>query len=212
MQAEHTVIALDSAVARADSANRITAAFGMAFGGTLALAVLVVAATVGHPRGIQIDSYDQVALMLTGPLGKSGLYLFAASLGIACFGAASEIALTSGYMMAQEFGWNWSEDLPPHRDARVAMVYTVAVMLAAIPMLLGVATHVVARVACLITDSMVGDYALAERLAIGPVMRSLIRDLPWSYVSYRIPWDRMDLADLARPRTTCAKDDLPRAD
>ncbi len=60
--------------------------------------------------------------------------------------------------------------------------------------------------------SVVGEYGLAERLAIGPVARSLRRKLPGSYVSYRIPWDRMDLSDPERPRTTCAKFDLPKAD
>ncbi|MGI9090480.1 MAG: hypothetical protein ACR2GG_05165 [Gemmatimonadaceae bacterium] len=65
---------------------------------------------------------------------------------------------------------------------------------------------------CLITDYLVGEYGLAERLATGPVARSLLRKLPGSYVSYRIPWDRMDLLDPERPRTTCAKFDLPKAD
>lgn len=65
---------------------------------------------------------------------------------------------------------------------------------------------------CLITDYMVGDYALEERLAMGPVMRAILRKLSWSYVSYRIPWDRMDLTDPVRPRTTCAKGNLPKVD
>lgn len=65
---------------------------------------------------------------------------------------------------------------------------------------------------CLITNYMVGDYALAERLAMGPVMRTVLRNLPRSYVSYRIPWDCMDLSDPVRPRTTCTKGDLPKAD
>ena len=45
--------------------NRITATLGMSFGGILSIAVLVVAALVFIPRGIRIERFDQVALMLT---------------------------------------------------------------------------------------------------------------------------------------------------
>jgi Mn2+/Fe2+ NRAMP family transporter len=61
-----------------------------------------------------------------------------ASLGIACFGAAQEIALTSGYMLAQGLGWQWSENLPPAEDARFSLSYTVMIALATIPALAGV--------------------------------------------------------------------------
>jgi NRAMP (natural resistance-associated macrophage protein)-like metal ion transporter len=73
--------------------NRAVAVMGMSFGGTIALAALIVAALVFVPRGItDITDYDQIAMMLTPVFGRSGFYLFAASLGIACFGAALEIA------------------------------------------------------------------------------------------------------------------------
>lgn len=117
--------------------NRATAGLGMSFGGTLSLSVLIVAAMVFLPRGIHIESYEQIALMLTGALGSWGFYLFAASLGVACFGAASEIALASAYMMAQEFGWKWSENARPKHAARFSLAYTVMIVLGAVPMLLG---------------------------------------------------------------------------
>ena len=49
----------------------------------MAVGVLVIAALVLLPRGIQIERYEQVALLLTGLFGSWGFVLFAAALGIA---------------------------------------------------------------------------------------------------------------------------------
>jgi Mn2+/Fe2+ NRAMP family transporter len=56
----------------------------------------------------------------------------------ACLGAALEISLSIAYFFAQGFGWNWSEDLTPSRDARFCSTYTIIIMLAALPLLSGV--------------------------------------------------------------------------
>jgi len=56
----------------------------------------------------------------------------------ACFGAALEISLSIAYFLAQGFGWNWSEDLEPSKDARFSFVYTIIILLAAIPLLAGI--------------------------------------------------------------------------
>ena len=116
--------------------NRVVSAVGMAFGGLIAAAVLIVAALVFGPRGITVDDYMQAGLMLD-PLGHWGFTLFVASLGIACFGSALEVALTLAYFFAQGFGWNWGEDLRPHQAARFSMVYTAAVVIATIPVAIG---------------------------------------------------------------------------
>jgi Mn2+/Fe2+ NRAMP family transporter len=109
--------------------NRVIATGGMSFGSVIAIAILVAAAMVLGRRGIEVDSYEQAALILTQPLGRWGLPLFAASLGIACFGAALQVALNAAYVTAQGFGWNWSENLKPHEDARFAAVYTGAILI-----------------------------------------------------------------------------------
>jgi Mn2+/Fe2+ NRAMP family transporter len=98
----------------------------------------VCAALVLHARGIQVDRYEQIPLLLSTPLGRWGFWLFAASLGIACFGAALEIALLLAYLWAQGFGWRWGENLRPRQAARFALVYTLALPLAALPILAGV--------------------------------------------------------------------------
>jgi len=117
-------------------ANRFVSTFGMGFGATLAAAVLVVAALV-FMRGARLESFDQMAPMLTDALGPWGFPLFVAALGIACFGAALEVALALAYMIAQGFGWNWGENVRPREAARFSVSYTVALVLAAAPAAIG---------------------------------------------------------------------------
>ena len=118
--------------------NRIVATLGMSFGGMLSLSILVVSALVFHPAGIRIDRYDQAALMLTSALGSWGFWLFAAALGIACAGAALEVALAMAYLLAQGLGWNWTKNARPRDTARFSAAYTLIVPAAAVPILIGV--------------------------------------------------------------------------
>jgi Mn2+/Fe2+ NRAMP family transporter len=118
--------------------NRIIAGLGMGFGGTVAIAVLACAAMVFHSRGVQVDRYEQIPLILAQPLGHWGFILFAASLGIACFGAALEIALQIAYLIAQGFGWKWGENIKPGEAARFSLMYTVAILLAGLVILTGI--------------------------------------------------------------------------
>ena len=118
--------------------NRAVAGLGMGFGSIVSLGVLIVAALVLSPKGIQVDSYEQAALMLTETFGYWGFVLFAASLGIACFGAALEVSLDTAYIVAQAFGWNWGESLKPKDAARFSLVYTVFVFLASLLMVFGI--------------------------------------------------------------------------
>ncbi|MEH1843863.1 MAG: Nramp family divalent metal transporter [Nostoc sp.] len=118
--------------------NRAIAGLGMGFGSVVSLGVLIVATLVLKPRGIQVDSYEQAALMLTEPLGYWGFILFAASLGIACFGAALEVSLDTAYDVAQAFGWNWGESLKAKDAARFSLIYTVFVFLASLLMVFGI--------------------------------------------------------------------------
>ncbi|MBZ9940879.1 Nramp family divalent metal transporter [Mesorhizobium sp. BR1-1-13] len=118
--------------------NRAIAGLGMAFGGTISIGVLMVAALVLATHGIdQVDDYHQLPLMLIPIFGFWGFVLFVASLAIACFGAAIEVGLQQAYLVAQGFGWNWGEDLKPRDDPGFSAVYTVSLFLAAIPIMLG---------------------------------------------------------------------------
>jgi Mn2+/Fe2+ NRAMP family transporter len=118
--------------------NRFVSGFGMNVGGLLSIAVLVAAGMTLYPATAQVDKVEQVARILTVPMPHWGLALFAAALGFACLGAVADVALALAYMLAQGLGWNWSESEPAERDARFSVTYTVAIGLAAIPLLLGV--------------------------------------------------------------------------
>jgi len=118
--------------------NRIVAAFGMGFGSVVAMAVILVAALVLAPRGIDAESYQEAAGLLSVPLGRWGFTLFCLSLAIGCVGAALELALDLSYIVAQSFGWDWGEDKRPIEEARFALTYTVALTLATIPSLIGI--------------------------------------------------------------------------
>jgi Mn2+/Fe2+ NRAMP family transporter len=117
--------------------NRMVATVGMGFGAVLSAAVLIVAAGVFGPRGIRLESYDQIALLLTDSLGRWGFALFVAAVAVACLGAALEITLSVAYMVAQGFGWNWGENHGPQEAARFTATYTVALVVATIPVALG---------------------------------------------------------------------------
>lgn len=118
--------------------NRITSVLGNVFGGGLALMVVVAAALVFLPRHIHVDAYEQMGLVLTPALSHPGFVFFLATLGITCFGTTVEIALAIGYMVAQGFGWQWSENMRPSADSRFSVTYSAVIFLAAIPVLLGV--------------------------------------------------------------------------
>ena len=118
--------------------NRIIAFMGMSFGGVLSMAVLVTSALAIRPNGIDIDKFDQAALLMTTALPKWGFYLFAVSMLVACLGAALEISLAISYFFAQGFGWNWSESVTPSKDARFCFTYTIIILLAAVPLVFGI--------------------------------------------------------------------------
>jgi Mn2+/Fe2+ NRAMP family transporter len=117
--------------------NRVTAGVGNLFGGVLAIAALVAAALVFAPRQIQVDRYEQIALVLATPLGRAGFLMFIGTLFVTCFGATLEIVLAIAYLLAQGFGWNWSENLKPGKDARFSTTHTVLILLAALPIAFG---------------------------------------------------------------------------
>jgi Mn2+/Fe2+ NRAMP family transporter len=118
-------------------ANRVVAVVGMGFGSVVALGVLIVAAMTLAPGGIEVERYEDASRMLDSVFGRWGLALFAASLFIACFGAALEVSLDTAYLTSQVFGWNWGESLKPAKDARFSSVYTFFILGASILMTVG---------------------------------------------------------------------------
>jgi Mn2+/Fe2+ NRAMP family transporter len=110
--------------------NRVTAFLGMGFGSIVSMSVLISAAIVLGPRHMQIESYEQAAQMFDPVYGRWALALFAVSLGIGCFGAAVEIALNAGYLLAQAFGWTWGINRKRRDVSRFVATFSAVLLLA----------------------------------------------------------------------------------
>jgi Mn2+/Fe2+ NRAMP family transporter len=110
--------------------NRTTAYTGMCFGGVVSMGALVSSAMVLQPRHILVDSYEQAALMFVPVFGHWAIALFAAALGIGCFGAAVELTLNAGYTSAQVFGWSWGANKPRRDAARFSSAFTLVLLAA----------------------------------------------------------------------------------
>jgi Mn2+/Fe2+ NRAMP family transporter len=91
-----------------------------------------------HPVGKDVQDYHDLASLVTPIFGRTGFWLFVASLGIACLGATLEISLSLAYLVAQGFGWKWGEDLEPRDDARFSVTYTVLLAIGALFPLIGI--------------------------------------------------------------------------
>jgi Mn2+/Fe2+ NRAMP family transporter len=110
--------------------NTVTAYLGMCFGGVVSMGVLVTSAMVLQPHHILVDSYEQAALMFVPVFGRHAIPLFAAALGIGCFGAAVELTLNTGYTFSQAFNWTWGANKPRRDCARFVTAFTFVLLMA----------------------------------------------------------------------------------
>jgi Mn2+/Fe2+ NRAMP family transporter len=101
--------------------NRVTAFFGMGFGAVVSMGALVAAAIVFGPLHEDIQTFGAAARLFEPVFGSRGIPLFAMALGVGCFGAAVEIALNAGYVMAQGFGWTWGANKRRQNAARFSV-------------------------------------------------------------------------------------------
>ncbi len=105
--------------------NTVTSYLGTSFGAVVSAGVLVASALVLGPLHIRVDTYEQASLMFVPVFGRWAVTVFAISLGIGCFGAAVEMALNSGYLVAQVFGWSWGADKRRRDAAGFTSAFTV---------------------------------------------------------------------------------------
>ncbi|HEX8891548.1 MAG TPA: hypothetical protein VF779_20535 [Pyrinomonadaceae bacterium] len=63
---------------------------------------------------------------------------------------------------------------------------------------------------CLVTEYLVGAYAVVERLAALSIGRAILKlfGATKKHDGYRVPWDKLDLTDPERPRLLCSVDEL----
>jgi Mn2+/Fe2+ NRAMP family transporter len=111
--------------------NRTTAFLGMGFGSVVSMGALVTAAIVFGPGHVRVESFEQAAPMFAPVFGHWAVTLFAMALGVGCFGAAVEITLNAGYILAQSFGWSWGAEKPRRSAGRFSVAFSLFLVLAA---------------------------------------------------------------------------------
>jgi hypothetical protein len=109
--------------------NRLNVYIGFPLGGLLALALMVAAALVLEPRGIDPSHLSQAALPTSLVLGRLGLALALLGFFACTFGASLETALSCGYSVAQYFGWQWGKFVKPAQAPRFQLVVLVSISL-----------------------------------------------------------------------------------
>ncbi len=108
--------------------SRINVFAGFPLGGLLAFALMLTSATVFHPLDLSVDSLSQVALPAAIAFGKLGLAAAILGFFAATFGAAMETGLSTGYTVAQYFGWNWGKLRKPRDAARFHTVVMAGIL------------------------------------------------------------------------------------
>lgn len=109
--------------------ERINVLVGFPLGGLLSVAIAACAAVVLLPAGISVTSLSQVILPVAEGAGKLGLAFVLVGIVAATFGAALETTLSSGYTLAQFFGWSWGKFRRPAEAARFHLAMIVCLLI-----------------------------------------------------------------------------------
>jgi len=112
------------------STARVNVFVGFPLGGVLSLAIAACAALVLLPQGIEVGTLAQVGLPVAVAAGKLALAFAILGFVAATFGAALETGLSTGYSIAQYFGWQWGKFVRPRQAARFHVVVLLAVLTA----------------------------------------------------------------------------------
>jgi manganese transport protein len=111
------------------SQSRVNVLVGFPLGGILSIAIIACAALVLLPQHIAVTSLSQVALPIAQAGGKIALIIVILGFVSATFGAALETTLSSGYALAQFFGWPWGKFRRPAKAARFHLTMIVALLI-----------------------------------------------------------------------------------
>lgn len=110
--------------------SRLNVLVGFPLGGLLSLSIAACAAIVLLPKGIAVNSLSETALPVAQAFGKVGLIIAILGFVAATFGAALEVTLSSGYTLAQFFGWPWGKFRRPARASRFHAVMILSLVVA----------------------------------------------------------------------------------
>jgi len=108
--------------------SRANVIVGFPLGGVLSIALAGCAAVVLLPQSIQVSTLGQLMLPIAVAAGKLLVAVVLLGVVAATFGAALETTLSSGYTLAQFFGWSWGKFRRPVQAARFHLVMIVVVI------------------------------------------------------------------------------------
>ena len=143
--------------------SRINVLVGFPLGGILSVAIAACATVVLLPAGIAVTSLSQVVLPVAEAGGKLALAFVLVGIVAATFGAALETTLSSGYTLAQFFGWSWGKFRKPARAARFHLSIIICLVI-------GVAVLATGADPVLITEYSVVFSAIALPLTYLPIL------------------------------------------
>jgi Mn2+/Fe2+ NRAMP family transporter len=118
--------------------SRLNVLVGFPLGGILSVAIAAGASLVLLPAQIEVTSLSQVVMPVVAAGGKLALAFVVVGIVAATFGAALETTLSSGYTLAQFFGWAWGKFRKPAEAARFHTVMVVVLIVCAAVLFTGV--------------------------------------------------------------------------
>ena len=118
--------------------SRLNVLVGFPLGGVLSVAIAACAAVVLLPGQIEVTSLSQITMPVLAAGGQLALAFTIIGIAAATFGAALETTLSSGYTLAQFFGWAWGKFRRPADAARFHVVMLIVVVACAAVLLTGV--------------------------------------------------------------------------
>jgi manganese transport protein len=118
--------------------NRANAIIGYSLGGLLSIALMMTAAQLFLPRGIDPASLATVALGAEIPFGEIGLILALVGILFAVGGAAVDTCFAGAYNLAQFLGWEWGKYRGAARAPRFTIAWVVLLALGALVIMSGI--------------------------------------------------------------------------
>jgi manganese transport protein len=117
--------------------NKVTSIIGYALGGFLSFSLMIVAAELFLPSGIDPQFLGTPPLAPAHAFGEVGLLLALVGILFAVGGAAIETCFSGAYNLAQFFGWPWGKRERPARASRFTLSWLVIFALALLVVITG---------------------------------------------------------------------------
>jgi manganese transport protein len=145
---------------------RVNVVVGFPLGGLLAIAIQAVAFLVFFDAGIQVEHISQTVLPVALGIGKIGLIIALVGVFAATFGATLETLFSTGYDLAQYFGWAYGEVQPPARATRFTAAIA-ALLLLSTALALTTLNPITVTIYAVVFSSVLLPFAFLPVLLVG---------------------------------------------